>query len=684
MKNTKYVSIQKKIIVSISALSIISIFVLGALAYNISISSFKSKLTSYVESILDQISLNAEQRLQSLELIADKIIQSSTMKDIENLSKVEDSIEYYQLSTSVITRFTELINSNPGVESISFIFEDESKEIIGALPEFIKDEERKKTRDEYTAMAKRDKDKLSWTYIKESTKDSIHLAMVAPVRNKKTGEFIGTIAIVCRKSVLSDIYKGVEIGSGSIIYSQSSNGVLIAEKSGSELDKLYIGSEFMKALSYHEGTGKKHYDFLGKKGTELLVFSRIPNTDLYNIGIIPASNYSKNAIKMILPLALIAIFSLILGCLLLSILVKSIVQPLRKFIAYIKVVGAGDLYYRVEDTGKDEINIINKNFGDMLTNIALLIKNVRDLTSEIFTGTEKIVEISDNSEAAVVQVATTMEEVSKGADSQAFGLQNGSAQMESLAGRIDDIISKISQVSNIIQKSKNTISESIITIKMLNDKSGDTDGFSREIIAEVNMLNEEMREISSITEAIISVSEQTNLLSLNAAIEAARAGEAGRGFSVVADEVRRLAGQSKEASAKISNTINDIVGSIESTSSKAIQSRKIVQEQIEAVEKTTNSFTNMHKTMDGVNGKIWQMIDSVKNISELKDNVMKMMLEVSSISQQTVSITEEVSARTEEQISGIKQLGILIEQMTDLQKVLNNSIEIFNISYAKN
>ena len=667
-------NIKIKINVLAMALLVAVVFILNILASNISRNSIKGKVASYTESIMHQITLNTEQKLKNIESIANKITKSDTIREIEALSKVEDEVEYYQLSTSILVKFTELIKSNADIESISYIYNDKNKEELGALPQYILTDDRIKLRDKYTAMAK-EHNRTWWTYLEESANGAIHTAMVMPVISKNTNIFMGTIAIICKRSIFVDSYNDIAMGSGSKIYTLSSEGVLLGKKGNIELENQYLGNDFMKELINYAGKGESHFNFHGENITDLVVFSRMLNTDIFNIGIIPAKSFNKYSSKMIFPLVLISAVCLLLGIIIIAILIKSIILPLRKFADYIKEVGKGDLSYRVEGKGKDEITEINRSFGVMLTNISRLVEDVRGLSRNVYISSEKINELSNNSECTVLQVARTMEDVSKGAESQAFGLTNGSTAMESLAGSIDEITDKISQVSSVIDKTKKTIEGSITTIKVLNDKSKDTDVFAQEIITEVNNLEEDMKEIESITEMIANVSEQTSLLSLNAAIEASRAGQAGKGFSVVADEVRRLAHQSKDASTEITRIINDIKFSIEKTSNKAKQSRNIVKEQMTAVDLTTNTFTTMQETMNGVNVKIQRMRDSVNNILDLKQNTMSMMEGVSAISEETMSITENVLASTQQQTAGIQHLVKLIEELTKLQKQLNNSTE---------
>lgn len=217
----------------------------------------------------------------------------------------------------------------------------------------------------------------------------------------------------------------------------------------------------------------------------------------------------------------------------------------------------------------------------------------------------------------------------------------------------------------------------LVAVKSLNDKAMETKSVSAQIIDDINSLNEDMKEIKNITNLIAGISEQTNLLSLNAAIEAARAGEAGRGFAVVAEEVKKLADQSKDASVMISSIIQRIQTKTEITVDAANRSSSIVGKQMEAVYETDNSFKTIFSSMEAISQMIKEVENSLKVVLDSKTIVMSTMENVSAVSEEAAATSEEVAASTEEQIASAQALSALAEELSsmaeELEKQYHNS-----------
>ena len=172
---------------------------------------------------------------------------------------------------------------------------------------------------------------------------------------------------------------------------------------------------------------------------------------------------------------------------------------------------------------------------------------------------------------------------------------------------------------------------------------------------------------------------RSNLLSLNAAIEAARAGEAGLGFAVVAEEVKKLADQSKEASVMISSIIKRIQTKTEITVDAANRSSLIVGKQMEAVYETDNSFKTIFSSMDAISKMINKVESSLKVVLDSKTIVMETMENVSAVSQEAAATSEEVSSSAQEQIASAELLSALAEELSNMAEELEKSIAQFNI-----
>jgi methyl-accepting chemotaxis protein len=197
-----------------------------------------------------------------------------------------------------------------------------------------------------------------------------------------------------------------------------------------------------------------------------------------------------------------------------------------------------------------------------------------------------------------------------------------------------------------------------------------------EIVADVN---KSAREISSISDAINAITEQTNLLSLNASIEAARAGEAGKGFAVVADEIRKLAEQSKNSTEQI----KAIIETIQLKATTAVQAmdntRKIGSEQNDAVSRTEQIFTDILRSITTLTEKVEKVKKSVESMQVQKQVFVSQVENTSAISEETASSTEEVTASTEEVTSTMERFTEHTAELQELAEKLNEEIGKFKI-----
>ncbi len=184
-----------------------------------------------------------------------------------------------------------------------------------------------------------------------------------------------------------------------------------------------------------------------------------------------------------------------------------------------------------------------------------------------------------------------------------------------------------------------------------------------------------MEEILKITDVITGITEQTNLLALNAAIEAARAGEAGKGFAVVADEVTRLANQSKESARMITNIIKDILTKTKVTAQTSEQAHVIVEKQMDAVSSVRVSHDEIIIALDGITKRILDIITAIKEIDSLKNQTINSIMVISSVSEETAAATQEVLASTEEQTAISEQVKTLAVKLHNLAE---NLVELTN------
>jgi len=216
-----------------------------------------------------------------------------------------------------------------------------------------------------------------------------------------------------------------------------------------------------------------------------------------------------------------------------------------------------------------------------------------------------------------------------------------------------------------------SIQEHVHTLK---EKALKTSQITGTVVNGIMELNDDMERIGEVTNMITSISEQTNLLSLNAAIEAARAGEAGRGFAVVAEEVKKLSDQTKEASQSISNLLEKIQDKAQSSAEQAAGAIRIVDEQSEAVNIANESFRNIFENMENIFSLIDKLDQYCNKMLTSKEKSAKAMENISALSEEFAATAQEVSASTEENIESSEKLAEYAKNMRALAKELEQMI----------
>ncbi len=517
--------------------------------------------------------------------------------------------------------------------------------------------------------------------------------------------------------VVTELLDGIDLGEGSEVYLFSpenrvfANYNLLEEDNEQEDDATNEGEEgedeeakdpleqifimnhdivkedfYQKIKASTNDTGSHLIKY--KDEDYLMLYSKINRTDgqgnLYPtgftlVGLVPNEQLMApigEIGSLTIYLSLMAvIFALLLGVF----LAIRIGMPIRSVIASTEAAARGDLTVTPNVNRSDELGMLSNSINIMINSMRNLISKASDITQRVIESASIVSTTAQQVSISSDEISRVVSDISQGASEQASDMEQGVFMMHNLANKMGTVSEHASQIESVSNQTVGLTNQGLETVQKLGLTTKENTKITSAIVSDIEKLDLQSNSIGLIIKVIEDIAEQTNLLSLNASIEAARAGKYGKGFSIVAAEVQKLAEQTVEAITEISSIIKETQDQTRKTVERARSVEKVVESQNKAVETTVDIFNTINDSMENLVVAIGQITDVVEDIENSKNHVVGTMENVSAVAEESAASSQEASASTQEQLAIIEELASFASELDKTAKDLSEAIAVFKL-----
>ncbi|NHN33644.1 methyl-accepting chemotaxis protein [Paenibacillus agricola] len=377
---------------------------------------------------------------------------------------------------------------------------------------------------------------------------------------------------------------------------------------------------------------------------------------------------------------LLMVVSVLIGIVLVYIMNRIISKPTRLVSDALHKVAGGDLSIpKMKIKQKDEIGMLIQSLNEMVSKLKATMFQIQDASMTVAASSEQLLANSEQNTEATKHVALAVEQLALGSENQLQSANETSRATEEMAVGIQRIAETTSEVSELsleasqqAQAGNETIQSVVGIINVINNSVGQAG-------SQIKLLESHSHNIGDIVKMIGDIASQTSLLALNAAIESARAGEHGRGFAIVANEVKKLAEQSTVSVQQIT----DLITQIQSDTLRAVhymdQSLIEVKSGLEAVSYAEKAFGKIENTTQAVTEKVQEIAAAAQEMAAGSEQVSASVNEMSSIARTAAESTQIVAASTEEQLASVEEITSSAQSLSIISQSLSEIAGQFKV-----
>ena len=494
------------------------------------------------------------------------------------------------------------------------------------------------------------------------------------------------IVIDVKPSAIREFLDGLDLGEGSILGFVTADGrEILSDNSAqakegvlSEEGTVFYGREFFAGIAAaQEKSGASTVRLGGER--YLFIYSLSDKTGAATCALVPMKVVTDQA-QDIKQLTAGLVILAVLVVLAIGILIAAGIQNNMKRISRrFGDVAKGDLTVQVSATGRDEFRNLAGSAADMIEHTKKLVHKVQNATGQLETSSMEVEEISGVIDEYSKGITKAINDINEGMSRQSVHAQECVAKTDVLSEEIQGVGAVVEKVGALVDQTEEMINQGMEMVKLLGSRASETTQMTETVGESIRALKQETEMINGFVGIITDISGQTNLLSLNASIEAARAGEAGRGFSVVAEEIRKLADDSAKAAAEIRTRVESIGGQTMESVKSAEQARRMVDLQTESVEQVVDIFRKMQEQMNLLVTGLKQIVESMEKADSERSEAVTAVKNISDIIEETAGNAETVKDAAENLLAKVEDLNRTAGTLGENMQELKTEISVFRV-----
>lgn len=669
-------SLLRKLVSTTTAIVLFSVVLLGLVTFFI----MKSKVTEDFKQSTSQI-LNQNKNYidlvnSNVEDVSMQVLANSNYTSLF-VTPVKDGYDEF-IRKKEISKYLQALNSSNSQHIIKNIYMLNDNGLSGSSNSSnISDEQLEKIRGEEWYQKALDLDgRELWTKPYIDTLNSNNEMIISEVRVIKdvtSGEKCGVLRIDIDLDAFSSTLKNTQIGKNGYMFIVNKDGDIITSKNTEQIGKKAEETYLSIIKNDKEGT----FAYKDQNENMFGVYSTSDKTEWKFMAVVPSNELYSTATSMGLFILIIMAICIILSCIISFFTTLQITKPINDMIELTKALSRGSFLVKSEKYNIFEINELSTYFNNMVINLKDMLLTTADITEDTNNSAKKLLSICEDLNMSSESISGAAGEIALGSTNQTEETIKCVEISEKFNSEINNAVSSLNAVNKATNESIEIINENSEAINTLSETSNNNSKAMGMVKNTINDLSDNTKDILGILEKINDITEQTNLLALNASIEAARAGEAGRGFSVVANEIRKLAEESKVSSLKIKSIIDKVDNSIKRSIDISASAQMLFNKELEQVNITVKSFNIIKESTENILISMGNTMESIKIIDRDKEVLNEYVNNISNISQKNTASTEEVTASLESQVSVSSEMYALAENLSEESNKLKNLIDKF-------